>query len=102
MGKWNKTCNSFKKVREMLEEEIYTTSHCMKIMYAMESCCDELTPNNATEWPFYDAFRDLKSEIHEAIELMDEDDYESCAETVNCYLDEMYELCDSARVWLST
>lgn len=102
MAKWNKTCHSFAEVRSMLEEDTYTTSHCMKIMSAMESCCDELTPNDAEDWVFYDAFRDLKSEIHEEIELMDEHDYESCENTVNCYLDEMYDLCDSARVWLAT
>lgn len=100
MGRWNKTCNSFKNVRSMINENIETTSQCMKIMYAMEDCCDELTPNNETEWEFYDDFRDLKSEIHDEIEFMDENDYESCESTVNNYLDELYDLCDSARVWL--
>ena len=100
MGKWNKTCHSFAKVRSMLGEGIRTAFHCMQIMSAMESCCDELTPNDAEDWVFYDAFRDLKSEIHEEIEFMDETDYESCEDMVNYYLNEMYDLCDSARVWL--
>lgn len=100
MGKWNKTCNSFKEIRNMIDEDIKTTSQCMKIMYAMESCCDEMTPDYEEEWYFYDDFRDLKSEIHEEVELMDENDYESCESTVNCYLNELYNLCDSAGVWL--
>ena len=100
MAKWNKTCHSFKKVREMLEEGIETPSHCMKIMYAMEACCDELAPNSAVNWTFYDDFRDLKANIHDEVEFMDEDDYASCEQTVNCWLDELYDLCDSARVWL--
>lgn len=100
MGGWNKTCHSFKKVRNMIADNVKTTSHCMAIMYAMESCCDELTPNDAENWEFYDDFRDLKYEIHEEVELMDETDYESCEYTVNNYLDELYDLCDSARVWL--
>jgi hypothetical protein len=101
MGRWNKTCYSFKSVRDMLEEEIETTSQCMKIMYAMENCCDELTPNDETEWDFYDDFRDLKAEIHEEVELMDEDGYEFCESTVNYYLGELYDLCDIAGVWLA-
>lgn len=100
MGRWNKTCHSFKRVRDMIGEEIETASHCMKIMYAMENCCDELTSNNEAEWSFYDDFRDLKTEIHDEVEFMDEDDYESCEDAVNYYLGELYDLCDSAGIWL--
>ena len=100
MSRWKKTCHSFKNVRKMLQENIETTEHCMKIMYAMESCCDELTPDHEADWNFYDDFRDLKSEIHEEVELMDEDDYESCEYVVNSYLNELYNLCDIAGVWL--
>ena len=101
MGRWEKTCHSFKRVRDMIAEHIETPSHCMKIMYAMESCCDELTPDDETNWDFYDDFRDLKWEIHEEIEFMDETDYESCERTVDYYLGELYDLCDSAGVWLA-
>lgn len=101
MNRWNKTCHSFKEVREMLNEDIKTTRHCMKIMYALESCCDELTTNGTEDWEFYDDFRDLKAEIHEEVELMDEDDYESCESMVDCCLAELYDLCDVARVWLA-
>lgn len=102
MAKWNRTCKSFKKVRDMLANDIETTELCMKIMYAMESCCDELTQNDETDWIFYDDFRDLKWEIHEEVEFMDETDYESCESTVNHYLNELYDLCDGAGVWLAT
>lgn len=101
MARWNKTCKSFKKVRDMIAEDIETASHCMKIMYAIESCCDELTPNDEADWIFYDDFRDLKQEIHEEVEFMDETDYESCESTVDHYLGELYDLCDSAGVWLT-
>lgn len=101
MGRWNKTCKSFKKVREMIMDDVKTTELCMKIMHTMESCCDELTPDDATNWDFYDDFRDLKWEIHEEIECMDETDYESCERTVDYYLGELYDLCDSAGVWLA-
>ena len=100
MRKWNKVCHSFSKVRNLIDEESETTEQGIKVMYAMENCCDELTSNDKTEWVFYDDFRDLKAEIHEEVESMDEDDYESCEDTANYYLGELYDLCDTAGVWL--
>lgn len=98
--KWNYTCNRFKRVRELINEEIEIPKQCMLIMTELESCCDELTPDNRSEWIYYDEFRDLKSIIHEELELMDEDDYESCEMTVNDFLENFYNLCDEAKVWL--
>lgn len=98
MRKWEITCYKFKKVRELINQNIETPKQCILIMNEIESCCDELTPNNKFDWVFYDEFRDLKSEIHEEIELMDEDDYYSCKNTVNNYLSEFYDLCDYANV----
>lgn len=100
MSRWNRTCYEFKYVRKMIDEDIETTEQCFKIMYGLEACCDELTPDRESEWEFYEEFRDFKSEIHDDIELMDEDDYESCEETVNGWLYKFYELCDFAGVWL--
>lgn len=99
MARWNIICYSFKRVREMIEDCI-DVNDCMQIMYELEGCCDELTPDNEIDWDFYDAFRDLKSEIHDEIEMMEDDDYESCGRTVDYYLNEFYDLCDNARVWL--
>ena len=98
--KWNYTCNRFKHVRELINQDIEICRQCMLIMAELEGCCDELTPNGKEDWIFYDNFRDLKSEIHEEIELMDDTDYESCENTVNSYLQEFYDVCDSAKVWL--
>lgn len=97
---WDYTCYRFKEVRELINKEIETPRQCMLIMTELESCCDELTPDKRSEWIYYDEFRDLKSIIHEEIELMDEDDYESCERTLNNYLEEFYNICDEARVWL--
>ena len=98
--KWAFTCNRFKRVRELINEEIETPEQCILIMSGLESCCDELTPDDRSDWIWYDEFRDLKSEIHEEIESMEEDDYESCESTVNYWLQNFYDLCDFARVWL--
>lgn len=98
--KWDYTCNRFKRVRELINEKKETPRQCMLIMTELESCCDEITPDNRSEWIYYDEFRDFKSMIYEEIELMDEDDYESCEITVNDFLEDFYDLCDEARVWL--
>lgn len=98
--KWKFTCNSFKRVRELIDENIETSEQCVLIMTELEKCCDELTPNDKREWVYYDEFRDLKSEIHDETEFMEEDEYEFCEQTVNDYLEEFYDLCDEAKVWL--
>lgn len=107
MGNWKYECKGFLQVREILAKEIvaqepYTeiVEHYKEILTALESCCDELTPESKADWVFYDAFKDLKEEIREEMELLGPDDYESGEETVNGLLGEMYELCDSASVWL--
>lgn len=98
--RWDITCKGFKRVRELINENVETTEQCIRIMSGLESCCDELTPDDNSDWIYYDDFRDLKSEIHEEIELMDEDDYEDCENTVNYCLSDFYDLCNAARVWL--
>ena len=100
MRKWDYTCKLFKDVRKLINEGVETTSQCFSIMYVLEGCCDELTHNNRSKWIYYDDFRDMKSEIHEEVEYMDENDYESCVNTVDNCLEEFYDLCDSANVWL--
>lgn len=98
--KWDYTCKRFKTVREMLDQDEATCKQCMLIMSELESCCDELASNDRTDWIFYDEFRDLKSEIHDEIEVMDDTDYISCKCILNSYLQEFYDLCDIAKVWL--
>ena len=100
MRKWDFKCKCFTDVRKLIDEDVRTVSQCFKIMDALECCCDELTPDSRNEWIYYEDFRDMKSEIHEEIEYMDENDYESCENTVNNFLEEFYDLCDSANVWL--
>ena len=98
--KWNYICKGFKTVREMINQDIETCKQCMLIMSELEGCCDEIAPDNKKDWIFSNEFRDLKSEIHDEIEYMDETDYVSCEGILNSYLQEFYDLCDSAKVWL--
>lgn len=100
MARWDKKCRGFSWVREMIEADIETTEHCMKILSRLEQCCDELTPDSAQDWDWYDEFRDLKTEIHEEIGFMEGESYEDAVETVDGCLHDFYDLCDAARVWL--
>lgn len=99
--KWKYRCFTFSKVRQLINEDAETVKQCMKILYVLESCCSELTPDIKQDWEHYDDFRDLASEIHETIEELDEDDYDEAEYIVNNLLDEFYDLCDYAGVWLS-
>lgn len=101
MKKWEYECKYFAEVRELIHDGDRSPRTCLSVMQAIEECCDELTPDDRKEWLWYDAFRDMKTEIHEEIEYMDNDDYESCEHTANYYLNEFYDLCDVANVWLS-
>ena len=97
---WDFTCYRFKRVRELITQNINTSKQCILIMKGLENCCDELTPDDRSDWIWYDEFIDLKTAIHEEIELIDEDDYEDCEMITNSLLQEFYNLCDEARVWL--
>lgn len=86
MARWSKKCEEFAKVREMILSEAKN----VEIMKALAEICRNYANQN---WLFADDFYALCSEIDSVIEDVDDD-------TVNYYLDEFYDLCDSSRVWL--
>ena len=100
MSRWEKTCRHFKQVREAIQEQAETVDQCIEILRLMESCCQEISPDHESDWDFFEEFRDLKSEIHEQIEMLDGEDYDACEDAVDFYLNELYDLCDNANVWL--
>lgn len=85
----------------MIYDDVRTPKQCMRIMSKLENCCSELTSDEESGWHWYDEFVGIMLEIHEEIELMDENDYESCEDTVNNFLEEFYDLCDEANVFLA-
>lgn len=86
MARWIKKCEEFARVREMIFLEVKN----VEIMKALAEICRKYANQ---KWLFADDFSNLCSEIDSAMEDADED-------TVNYYLDEFYDLCDSSRVWL--
>lgn len=100
MKNWVYTCKNFKKVRNLIDEGEETSQNCLKILWELKNCCNELSKLNLTNWFFQDLFEDLKSEIQEDLALVDTNKYEDCEYFTNYYLKEFYDLCDTSCVWL--
>lgn len=90
MAKWNLTCNKFKEVRELINND----GDYREILRKLHEICADYCFKN---WIFADDFEDLGMEIWEVVDSEDEVDME----TVDYYLSEFYDLCDNARVWLA-
>ena len=90
MKVWQKNCKEFKNVRELINN-----GDNRGVMQALFDICDKYA-NESDEWAedWAYEFEKLRDEIEESgIEDADE-------ETANFYLNELYDLCDDARVWL--
>lgn len=88
MAYWKRTCDDFKKVRELIEEE-----DNIGILTELSEICNKLAEGDE-DWE--NDFEDLAEEI--SIAIYDEDDMSN--EDVDYYLSEFYDLCDAARIWL--
>lgn len=88
MARWDYTCREFKAVRDILESD---TPDTMEIIRKLIEICAKYEEK---KWDFADDYAELREEL-EAVADDDLDDDE-----VNYYLDEFYDLCDSAKVFL--
>ena len=87
MARWKKTWKEFEEVRQLiLNDDIEG------ILPRLSKICEKYAKQ---KWIFSDDFDDLRVEIDYAIE---EEDFDE--ESVDYYLDEFYDLCDAAGVWL--
>lgn len=101
MGRiWIVTCTKFKMVRELLGKREKTIDMCKQILTALQACCDEISATILDqEWR--DSFIEFSSELQdESCETNADESYPACEEIVNELLNEMYDLCDNANVWL--
>ena len=92
MANWNKTCNEFKEVRELINSDEYCG---YDILSRLAKICGKYAKQ---DWDYAFDFEDLELEIEIVIEDKDYDDED---DIVNYYLGEFYDLCDDARVWLA-
>lgn len=81
-----KTCNEFEAVREAIDAEDY--NGIIKGLVVVCRKCSKLSKD------YLDDFEELADEI----EVWADDDVEE--ECIDYYLDEVYDLCDAARIWL--
>ena len=84
--RWTKKCEEWKEVRQMIEEG--DTSGIMKSMLEI---CKKYAEQ---KWDFADDFERMVEDL----EVVVDDDIDD--EEVDYYLDDFYDLCDYAGVWL--
>lgn len=84
---WKFECKGFLKVREELNAE---SPDPKKLSKELADLCGKL---GAFEWGCEERFKGLKEKISR--DLLDAD-----ARMADGWLDEFYDLCDEARVWL--
>lgn len=91
MARWERTCEEFSAVRELIWD-----ADSVGIMKSLLNICRDYSEDE--EYDFAYSFETLGDEIEE--ELLDEENVKEDEDVVNYYLDEFYDLCDAARIWL--
>lgn len=81
MARWDKVCTEFIEVRKAIDNE-----DSKAVLDGLKEICEKYSNE---DWDFAQDFQDLNDDLDNADE--DEVDY---------WLDEFYDLCDNARVWL--
>lgn len=89
MKKWKKVCKRFNVIREMIDND----GDGREILRKLHEICADYC---LQRWDFAEDFEDLGIEIWDVVDGIMEIDQE----TVNYYLNEFYDLCDNANVWL--
>lgn len=95
MAKWNMVCEEFKEIREMM----YNGEKTLDVANALINICMKY---GNMSWDFAESFNDLSDDINNAIEdgEFDNEDEEDNYDNFNYYLNDFYDLCDIARIWL--
>lgn len=91
MARWERTCEEFSAVRELIWE-----ADSVGIMKSLLNICQKYSKNKNYDFA-YD-FEMLGDEIEE--ELLDEENVKEDKDIADYYLSEFYDLCDAARIWL--
>ena len=83
---WTKKCKEFIEVREAISE-----GRTQDIIEMLIKICDKY---GKQKWLYAEAFATLSEEIQEDV------DGDADEDTVDFWLNEFYDLCDAAKVWL--
>ena len=87
MANWRKTCKEFKNVREKIYDE-----DALGVLRELHKICERYAKLH-DGWA--EEFRDLADEIYEEIDTECDDDL-----VCDYYLNQFYDVCDCARIWL--
>lgn len=90
---WKFRCKEFKVVREEMDKD---SPDSLKIMKAIQGICEKYAK---AKWDYADDFKELGKGVRTDIEG-DEDGDLVNGESADYWLNELYDLCDNARVWL--
>ena len=103
MKKWIYTCEKFKDVRCLIDKGKENNEENREMLRLVADCCDEIAENlpKVSRELFAADFVSLGMEIREDIEMIeDEDEIEENEVVADGWLNDLYDLCNNARVWL--
>ena len=106
MKKWKYEVKSLSvQFRELINESNSDYSDCVKILEKAVEICEYiktiLSKKDKDIWE--DSFDDMIDNIQDAIdyEISEDNDTEENEDIVNHYLSELYDLCDTANIFLA-
>ena len=106
MKKWNYEVKGLSiQLRELINESNSDYSDCIKILEKTVEICEYiktiLSEKDKDIWE--DSFDDMIDSIQDAIdyEISEDNDTEENEDIVNHYLSELYDLCDTANIFLA-
>ena len=106
MKKWNYEVKGLSiQLRELINESNSDYSDCVKILEKTVEICEYiktiLSEKDKDIWE--DSFDDMIDSIKECLnyEISEDNDTEENEDIVNYYLSELYDLCDTANIFLA-
>ena len=106
MKKWNYEVKGLSiQLRELINESNSDYSDCVKILEKAVEICEYiktiLSEKDKDIWE--DSFDDMIRDVQDAIdyEISEDNDTEENEDIVNHYLSELYDLCDTANIFLA-
>ena len=105
MKNWKYTIETAKKLREIINNSDSSYEDCQKTLNEIIIVCscirEILNPKDREIW--VDSFDDMIRDVQDAIdyEISEDNDTEENEDIVNHYLSELYDLCDTANIFLA-
>ena len=106
MKKWNYEVKGLSiQLRELINESNSDYSDCVKILEKTVEICEYiktiLSEKDKDIWE--DSFDDMIRDVQDTIdyEISEDNDTEENEDIVNHYLSELYDLCDTANIFLA-